>query len=397
MQFRARVVDAQQQIGTVLLEAIGPAEARQELAHQGLKVMSLDAEMASASWGRAGRGRAFSLILFAQELLALLQAGLSVIESVDALLEKEPSSASRLVLQQLAQDLRAGHKFSVALQRQQSTFPPLFVGLIGAAERTSNLTEALTRFIEYQTRVDSVRAKVISASVYPTILLVVGAAVTVFLLSYVVPKFALVYQGTGRSLPWASQLLINWGRYAAEHSVSLAATAALLVASLTFGVMRARRNGALGSWIRRLPWVGDRLRQMEVARLYLTLGLLLEGGMSIGQALQLLRSVGAPADQERMERVRSTVAEGQPLSRALEKEALTMPVAARLLKVGEETGQLGTMLRRAALFHESETARWIERFTRAFEPALMAAIGLVIGLIVLLLYMPIFDLAGSFQ
>ncbi|MEK8031545.1 type II secretion system F family protein [Ideonella sp. DXS29W] len=396
MQFRARVLDAQQRIDTVRLEAIGPAEARKELLQQGLKVMSLDAERASAAWG-ASRGKTFSLVLFAQELLALLQAGLSVIESVDALLEKDSSPASRLVLQQLAQDLRSGHKLSVALQRQPSTFAPLFVGLVGAAERTSNLTEALTRFIEYQTRVDSVRAKVVSASVYPAILMLVGAAVTVFLLSYVVPKFALVYQGTGRALPWASQLLIQWGRYAAEHAVPLAVTAALVVTALVFGVLRARRTGALGAAIKRLPWVGDRLRQMEVARLYLTLGLLLEGGMSIGQALQLLRSVGAPADRERMDRVRATVSEGQPLSKALEKEALTMPVAARLLKVGEETGQLGTMLRRAALFHEGETARWIERFTRAFEPVLMAVIGLVIGLIVLLLYMPIFDLAGSFQ
>lgn len=396
MQFRARVVDAQQRIDTVRLEAIGAAEARKELVQQGLKVMSLDAERASVAWG-GNRGKAFSLVLFAQELLALLQAGLSVIESVDALLEKEPSPASRSVLQQLAQDLRSGHKLSVALQRQSSTFAPLFVGLVGAAERTSNLTEALTRFIEYQTRVDSVRAKVISASVYPAILLLVGAAVTVFLLSYVVPKFALVYQGTGRSLPWASALLIQWGRYAADHAAPLAAGAALMLTALTFGAIRARRSGALAAWIKRLPWVGDRMRQMEVARLYLTLGLLLEGGMSIGQALQLLRSVGAPADQARLERVRTIVSEGQPLSTALEKEALTMPVAARLLKVGEETGQLGTMLRRAALFHESETTRWIERFTRAFEPALMAMIGLVIGGIVLLLYMPIFDLAGSFQ
>ncbi|WP_284616237.1 type II secretion system F family protein [Aquabacterium humicola] len=379
---------------TLLLEASGAEEAQRSLVNQGMRVVSLSPAGRGTPWS-AANARRFAVLLFAQEMLALLEAGLSVIASIEALLEKgEPHS--RAVLERIANDLRSGHKFSVALQQQADVFPPLFVAMIGAAERTSNLPEALIRYIEYQTRTDAVRARVISASVYPAILLLVGGAVTMFLLAYVVPKFAGVYQGTGRSLPWASQLLLDWGRLAAAHGPWMAVAGAVAAVMLVQSVFRLRRGGGLGAWASRLPWIGERVRQVTLARLYLTLGVLLEGGMSINQALQILQSVGL-VDGARIERLRLMVSEGQALSVALEHEQLTMPVVLRLLRVGEQTGQLGAMLRRAALFHEGETARWIERFTRAFEPALMAVIGVVIGAIVLLLYMPIFDLASSFQ
>ena len=396
MQYRARVVDARQHMVTVSVDAVDADDARNQLLAQGLRLVSMSPVARAFDLGFKGAPK-FPLALFAQELLALLQAGLGVMESVDALLEKEGAAATRTVLERLAADLRSGHRLSVALRHQPTAFSALFVGMIAAAERTSNLPEALERFIDFHHRMDAVRAKVVSASVYPAILVVVGGLVTVFLVAYVVPKFALVYQGTGRPLPWASQWMIAWGRFAAAHALVLCCGALSAVGAAAFGLARARRTGALGRWVRRLPWVGERLRTMELSRIYLTLGLLLEGGMAVHQALQLLSTTVKGDVRERLVLVRTRVSEGQTLSSAFEAHGLAMPVVMRLLKVGEQSGQLGAMLRRAALFHEGETSRWIDRFTRAFEPALMAVIGVVIGLIVLLLYMPIFDLAGSFQ
>lgn len=390
-------MDAARGVQSVRIEATDEEDARHKLADQRLQLLSV-APVKGMAAGAALRGEAFQTVMFAQELLALIDAGLSVIEAVEALMEKEPSVRGRAVLKRIHTDLCAGLRLSAALRQQADTFPPLFVGMVQAAEGTSNLHEALSRYVDYRARVDAVRAKIISAAIYPVILMVVGSAVALFLLGYVVPRFASVYQSSGRSIPWGSQLLLTWGQFIAAHSGWVLGG---VIALLAVVVLLLRRSGAASGlwrrWVQRWPWVGERLRLMELSRLYLTLGLLLEGGLSITQALSLSASVATRQTQSRVEKISHMIAEGQSLSNALEAHELTTPVAIRLLRVGEASGQLGPMLRRAALFYEGETTRWIERFTKAFEPILMAAIGVVVGLIVLLLYMPIFDLAGSLQ
>ena len=396
MQFRARALDAEHNLRSVDVDAVDLDDARRKLVEQRYQPLSF-APVGRLGAGFGARRDAFPVVLFAQELLALVDAGLSVIEAIEALVEKEPSPRNRAVLTRIHGDLRAGLRLSAALRQQGEIFPPLFVGMVQAAEGTSNLHEALSRYVDYRARLDTVRSKIVSAAIYPAILLVVGAGVALFLLGYVVPRFATVYQGSGRSVPWASQLLMAWGHFIAANAAAVVAAALLAVATLA---ALLRQSGFAQAWqrsIRHWPWVGERIRLMELSRLYLTLGLLLEGGLSITQSLTLAASVGSTATQLKIERMRRLIAEGQPLSAALAQQDLTTPVVTRLLRVGEASGQLGPMLRRAALFYEGETTRWVERFSKAFEPLLMAAIGLVVGLIVLLLYMPIFDLAGSLQ
>ncbi len=397
MQFVARVIDAQQHLRSLRIEAVDMHDACSQLAAQQLRPLSVQ-QSGSASWTRLLRQRErFPLLLFAQELLALVSAGLSVIEAVEALIEKDADSHTRGVLIRLHDDLRSGQRLSSALQRQSPQFPPLFVGMVHAAEGTSSLHEALSRYIDYRTRLEAVRSRVLSAAIYPVILLIVGGGVTTFLLGYVVPRFASVYESTGRTLPWASRLLLTWGQFVTAHAPLLALGAGLLAAAFAGTAYVAWRNGLWERWLLGLPWLGERVHLMELSRLYLTLGLLLEGGLPIGQALSLVQAVSSTRSRTKLAQVGVAVAEGQPLSAAFGRESLTTPISARLLRVGEASGQLGAMLKRAAQFYEGETSRWIERFTRAFEPVLMVAIGLVIGLIVLLLYMPIFDLAGSLQ
>jgi general secretion pathway protein F len=396
MQFQARVMDAAHGVQSVRVEATDLEDARQKLTEQRFQMLSI-APVKGVASATSLRSETFHTVMFAQELLALIDAGLSVIEAVEALMEKEPSARSRAVLKRIHTDLCAGFRLSAALRQQADTFPALFVGMVQAAEGTSNLHEALSRYVDYRGRVDAVRAKIISAAIYPVILLVVGSAVALFLLGYVVPRFASVYQSSGRSIPWGSQLLLAWGQFVATHWQWVLGAALLLLAVVAMLLRRSGTSVFWQHWVQQWPWVGERMRLMELSRLYLTLGLLLEGGLSITQALALSASVTSRQTQARVDQIRHMIAEGQSLSTALEAHELTTPVAIRLLRVGEASGQLGSMLRRAALFYEGETTRWIERFTKAFEPLLMAAIGVVVGLIVLLLYMPIFDLAGSLQ
>lgn len=392
MQFVVRALDAEQRIQTLQVDAANEADAFGQAVEQHLSPLSA---RPMRSW--TAKGSRFPLLLFAQELNALLQAGLSVMEALETLIEKEPNPERLKVLSRLMQQLRAGARLSAALAQQPQIFSSLFVGLVKAAEGTSDLPAALSRYLAYEARLESLRHRVTSAAIYPVILLVVGGGVSVFLLGYVVPKFAAVYQETGRDLPWASELLMGWGRFVSDHSMPL--TLGAVVVALALGGMARRRLAAAGWWqlLRWLPGASSRVVAMELSRFYLTLGMLLEGGIPLTQSLDLCASAMPPSRMQALSRLQGDIASGYAFSDSLEANGLSTPVALRLLRVGEKSGQLAAMLQRTAHFYDEESARWIERFTKTVEPVLMVAIGLVIGLIVILLYMPIFDLAGSLQ
>ena len=392
MRYSVRAIGSQGVV-TVTVDAIDAAAAQAFVAAQALKPLSVEG---SEPLIKARRGR-FSLPFFSQELLSLLEAGLSLAEAIDTLSEKEGRAEARTVLERLSRALNEGLRFSSALEAQPAFFPPLYVGLMRAAERTSSLTESLSRYIEYRERVERVRSHVVSALIYPLILSIVGLLVTAFLLGHVVPRFAAVYQGTGRDLPWLSQQLISWGAFAAKQGWPLAVgLLALVVVGAWAGYTWWRSGGAI-SLLRRLPWIGETVTTFELARLYLSLGTLLEGGLPIMQAMALAEGLLSVEKRIPYRLAMKTIDRGESISHAFEVTGLATRVSLRMLRVGERSGRLGEMMRRAARFHDGEISRKIELFARVFEPLLMAAIGLLVGTIVVLLYMPIFDLAGSLR
>ncbi len=393
VQFVVRVLTPENRLETLAVEGIDASQARRSVEARGLKAIAVEQSAVRS----AGAGSAsFSLLEFSMELVALLEAGLTIVEALEGLLEKESSANTRNLYERLLQRLREGHRLSNALRPDSAIFGELFVGIVQAAEGTSDLPRALSRYVDYSQRMHALRSRVLSASIYPAILLLVGGAVALFLMGYVVPRFALVYQDSGRTLPWASQALLDGGQWVAHHAVIAAAGAATTMGVVAWVARAGWRSGRLVQALSRAPGVGERIRVARLGQLYLTLGMLLEGGIPIVTALDMLRVSSSAPLARALEGVRSSVNAGQSVSRAFEAQDLSTPIAIRMLRVGERTGQLGAMLSRAASFHEAQTARWIERFSRAFEPLLMALIGAIIGTIVILLYMPIFDLAGSF-
>ena len=395
MQFAVRTLAPDMSIASIVVDAADAVDARAQVEARGLFVSSIEPARSSAFAGFGKKAGRLSIVLFSQELLALLHAGLGIVEGLEALLEKEENSGARGVLERLLAGLREGKRFSSVLAAQPDLFPPLYVGIVRAAEGTSDLPRALSRYIDYQQRIDTVRAKIVSASIYPVILLMVGGGVSAFLIGYVVPKFAEVYHGAGRSLPWMSQLLLDWGQFAAKHGSAILVAAVLLLAGLVAGVRHLLRTGGVARLLARLPGIGERARIYELSRLYLTLGMLSEGGITIVNAIDTVQPMVSTGLRKGLANARAAVESGQPLSNAFEANGLTTPISLRMLRVGERTGDMGPMLTQSAAFYDGEISRWIDRFTRTFEPLLMAAIGLVVGAIVVLLYMPIFDLAGD--
>lgn len=396
MRYEVRALSAANTISTIVIDARDEQDMRKQIEAQALQAVSIrHAESTKNALLRSPKR--FSLLLFSQELLALIKAGLSLFEAVEALREKETTHEVCGILDRLLGALREGRRFSSALSEQAEYFSPLYIGLMQAAEGTSDLPRSLARFIEYQKRVDSIRTKVVSASIYPLVLMAVGFAVTAFLLCYVVPRFALVYQDSGRELPWLSRLMLDWGQFASQHTWPILIGATAVATTVVITVRQLSRSGGITRIASRLPAIGQHVRLYELSRLYITLGMLLEGGVPATSALTTASATVSPASRQHLERAEAQIRDGRPLSAAFEANGLTTTISLRMLRVGEQSGQLGAMLTQAAEFYDGDVARFVDRFTRAFEPMLMAMIGLIVGMIVVLLYMPIFDLAGSLQ
>lgn len=394
MRYRVKALRPGASVTALTVEALDEAEATARLQREGAQILSIVAER--GNWLAARRAR-FPLLLFTQELIALLDAGLSLTEVLETLAEKESRPESRQLIERLLASMREGRPFSAALTAQGDAFPPLYAATVRAAESTGDLSPALTRYVGYQNQIDTVKKKVLSASIYPLLLIGVGTLVIGFLLGYVVPRFATVYADSGRDLPWMSQMLLAWGETVEAHGVWIALGAAAVIAGLVLALAQPVTRAALTRLAWRTPTIGEHLRTFELARFYRSIGMLLVGGIPIVSALGMVSGLlsahlrsGAAAAMEAMRR-------GETISAAFAHGELTTPVAARLLRVGEKSGRMGEMMERIAIFHDEEMARWVDWFIRLFEPLLMVFIGLTIGLIVVLLYMPIFELAGSIQ
>ena len=396
MRFEVKAFRDKGRIVSLLVEAASAPEAGLGIERQGYSVLGVR-EAGGLRFALPRRRARFPLLLFSQELHVLLAAGLSLIEAMETLTEKEAHPHTRAILDQIIGYLYEGRAFSYALEQSPSVFPVLYVAMVRSAENTGDLPAALARFIAYQTQIDQVRRKIVSASIYPALLLAVGAMVVLFLMAYVVPRFSGVYETAGRDLPWLSQVLLDWGSLLRAHGAGVLAGALALAAVLGFSLSRPAVRQWIAARLWRVPAFGERLRVYQLARLYRAAAMLLKGGIPVVSALGMVEGLLRSTLRDRLQLAITAIREGQPASQALGGHGLTTPVALRLLRVGERSGDLGGMMERIAGFHEEEMARWVEWFTRLFEPLLMALIGLVIGIIVVLMYLPIFELAGAIQ
>ncbi len=342
----------------------------------------------------AGRRGRLNLRLFAQELSVLLQAGVPLLEALATLREKD---AGAPVLDGVLAGLRDGLPLSTALARAPAEFDELFVAIVAASERSGHLPATLRDHAAYLTWSDALRARLVAASVYPLMLLGAGGAVVMFLLLYVLPRFAGVFDGIGRELPAASRALMSLGVAAHAHPV----TALLLTLALPVAGLLVWRDPAARALAGRLLWrssfIGPRLRVLALARLYRCLALLLAAGVPVLTALRLAEGVLPALLRPALRAAAAEVSGGLRLSQSLLAQGLATPVALRMLRVGESSGEVAAMFERAAAFHDEEIARLSDLITRTVNPVLMLVMGVVIGGIVVLMYLPIFTLMETVQ
>ncbi|MFJ5445127.1 type II secretion system F family protein [Methylobacillus methanolivorans] len=395
MKFELKVARGTE-VQSLTLEASNGLQAQLQAESQGYSVLGLK-QLGSAGIGARLRKPRFNLMLFSQELLSLLDSGLSLVEAIEALAEKEGHAESRTLLKQILALLYEGLPLSGALEKFPATFPPLYVALIRSSERTGDMVQALGRHVTYQGQIDAVKKKITTASIYPVLLIVVGGLVMLFLLGYVVPRFSAIYESAGDNLPWMSQLLLGWGRLLHEHGQLALLASVIVLALLAIVFSRPVVRLTLLQQLWKVPALGETMRIYQLARFYRTLGMLLQGGIPLVTGMQMVASLLQPSLRHQLQLAEHDIREGKPLSNAMEEHGMTTSIALRMLRVGERTGRMGEMMERIGSFYDEEIARAVDWFTRLLEPLLMVVIGLIIGIVVVLMYMPIFDLAGSIQ
>lgn len=378
------------------LEAAHAGEAADQVRRMGLTVLAVRPRGSLALAWPARRFR-FPLTLFSRELLALLGSGLSLVEALQTLAEKESRSETRKVLTQVLAHLYEGESFSAAIAHEPEAFPALYVATVRASERTSDLPEALTRYVAYQEQVEAIRKKVAAAAVYPTLLLSVGSLVAIYLLGWVVPRFSGIYADNLAQLPLGSRLLMEWGAFIQAHAELAGLTLLAIVAGAVSALRQPAVRAAVSRLLWRIPALGERLRIFQLTRFYRTVGMLLSGGIPVVTALGMAEGLLHPELRQRLVAATRDIREGKSISHGLEQAGLTTPVALRMLRVGEKSGRMGAMMESIAAFYDEELARAVDWLTRLVEPILMVLIGLLVGSIVVVLYMPIFDLAGTLQ
>lgn len=382
------------------LEAEDEASLRDRLAAEGQLVFSV---RRSGAWLRHlfsphARPSLQDLLVFNQEFLALIRAGLPILRVFDLLIDRSRRGDLQEALRAVRRAVHGGSSIADAMDQHPRVFPELYRFTVRAGERTGGLIETTERYIEYLKQMLVLRRKVAAALTYPAFLLMVGTGVVAFLLFYVMPTFTEIYRDTATALPWATRLLIT--AVQALKPVIPLLLLGLVAAGLALQAWGRTPAGRarLHALVFRAPFLGPVVSRHHLIRLTRTLSSVLRSGVPIVPAL----SIAADAMTNRFVAGRlveaiEQVREGRDLRGACEASGLMPRMTVEMIGVGEATGALEEMLDEAADFHEEELDRMLARLTTWLEPILLLVMGVFVGTIIVLMYLPIFHLASVVQ
>lgn len=375
--------------------------ARLAVSTEGAKVLRCDPVV--PSWGQAlrhqlsqifGASKSLDTVTFSQDMATLMDAGVTVKEAIHALHQQEKSSARQEILGQVNTLILQGLSFSEALTRTRA-FPELLVATVAASEETGDLATGLSRYARHQQSLRTVRDRVVGACVYPLLLLVVGSLVVALLMGVVVPRFATLINSSGKKLPLMSQILMEWGQFVSTHAWAPVGILLGMASLLVYGFVQLKNPRTRKILLKRIPGVATVVREFQHLQMYRTTAILTSRGISIHKALVYSLEFLSPDDQRLLKKSLLDMQEGIGVSAALSQSGLADVVASSMLHVAEKTGSMSEMLDRIADFYERTLQRNIDIVSKLVEPILMIIFGIIIGGIVVLMYLPIFDLASS--
>lgn len=401
-EFTLKYADARGEIHSKVAEGTSEQELRDRLTQQGFLIYSVRprGKMANLSANLPGSRKKLNLekfLIFNQQFLTLIRAGLPILKSLDLLADRLTDPKLGPYIKNVRDEVRKGTLLSEAFS-QQRIFPAVYVTSVLAGEKSGSLTEVLERYITYQRMALAIRKKIILSLLYPAVLTVLVFVLVIFLITYVVPNFAELYTSMSAKLPAITLLLIALGTTARSY---IFVFVGVLVAAIFGFRIWARRDSArikIDSVKLRMPVFGNIWIKYQVAQFSRVLGTLLVGGIPLVQALGTASdSLGTKLLKQALETAVRMVKEGQSLSSALKSTKIFPHLSIDMIEVGESTGALPAMLNSVAEFYEDDVATQMAATLALIEPAIMIFMGIFVAFVLIALYLPIFSLGDSLQ
>jgi type IV pilus assembly protein PilC len=399
MEFRCRLGTAGGEIIEGVYVADTEAHLRRELEDKGLFVLSLQRRGVLPAFGlsRAHRRRIRrqELLVFNQELATLLKAGMPLVQSLDILRQRVLNPTFKGVLDEIYDRVKAGTALSDAVAAHPDLFPPVYAASLMAGERAGNLDEVIRRYVAYEKVIGAVRRRTISALIYPAILATLMLILIGIIVLRVVPAFSEFYSNFGRALPLSTRIVVGVSRFVVGNFAIIAAACAVSGIGLVTWWKQAGQRTRIDRMLLELPWAGATVRKFSTSQLARTLATLLGGGIPLVNALEIAgRSMTNRFLAGEIAEVGGRVREGESFAAAMLARGVFPDVAVKMVEVGESTGALQEMLNSLAEFYDEEIETEVSRFITLVEPLILVIMGIVIALVVLALYMPLFELSS---
>jgi type IV pilus assembly protein PilC len=398
-EYVLKYADGRGQIHQQVSAAASEKELRDRFSQQGFLIYSIKPRpVAGVSATLLGRRKKLNLekfLIFNQQFVTLIRAGLPILKGLDLLAERLTDPRLAPHIKAVRDEVRNGTLLSEAF-RQRGVFPKIYVTSVMAGEKSGSLVEVLDRFITYQKLALAVRKKVIGSLVYPCVLIVLVVCLVIFLVTYVVPTFATLYNSMEATLPAMTTFLIGVGTFARTYILAGAAGVAGAVILFRWWARRDAAREAIDRLKLRVPAFGDIWLKYQVAQLSRILSTLLTGGIPLVQAMETAAdSLNTPLLKRAVEGAGKSVREGQPLSASLKATKMFPGLSLDMIEVGESTGALPQMLNSVAEFFEEDVNTRMQVALSLIEPAIMMVMGCFVAFVLIALYLPIFSLADS--
>lgn len=393
--FQARYLRlSDNQVFNERLQSDSEVSLRQALLSQGYAVLSVQQQRPKREWRKSTKAPRGRFALFCREVSTLIQAGMTVVEAVDTLSARERLAGQQESLAaQLLGQLEQGMALSQALQRLPDA-PAVLVAAVRAGERTSDLAQALADYLKFDLLVEQLRRKVVSAAIYPALVTALGVGISLFLLLVVMPNFARMYTNLRGGSGGATGLMIALAQWVSAHQAATLAGVAMALLALGLWIWSGGARRQLLALAMRLPWVRVRVEDFQLAMMYQALALMLKGGYPMTEALQVAsRSALDARLTAALQQALQRIEQGGAVAQALSDTQLCDEVGRRLMAAAERNGDFHLAADVVSRLHSERFELFVERLTRIVEPVLLMAVALMVGTIVVMMYLPVFDMA----
>jgi type IV pilus assembly protein PilC len=398
-EFVIKVADERGRTLQQLEHGYSEAEVRDRYTQQGFLVYSVKPRGLLAG-GEVGLGRRRKIkqadfVIFNQQFLTLIHAGLPILNSLELLIKRQSNAYFRTVLENVRDRVKSGELLSDSFA-QQGIFPKLYTTTLMAGEKSGNMEEVLQRYITYQRMTQSFKKKLAVSLVYPALLIVTVVVLLSFLVTYVVPQFALLFSNLNAQLPTITLIMLSVGTFTRKYVLLILVALAVLF----FIIWRWKNTDSGAAQIDRavlsIPMLGTILLKQQVATFARTLSTLLQGGLPLVPAME---TAGSSMTSRKVVtgigKATVQVREGKGLSRSLEDQKIFPPLAVEMIEVGESTGALPGMLTSVAEFYEEDVQTALGAAMALIEPVILIFMARVVGTVMVSLYLPLFSLGGG--